>query len=248
MSPKDGEVLRAAGWSIFVASLAVAIGATFTWGLQEPPPEWFQPFLSQMANWVVAAFTGLLAYITYRLVQSTNKLWATDERRFALEQRPWLQVVVDPKATFMDAESGAGPTAAIRVVGIGIVVQNVGKTPAFHVVPTVALCTGDRTEEVKRHQSDVPSLAGDTMFPGKSLRFSFDPSISRKEIEEFESPHIAGLFGRMAVVVNVHYRDGTGRTCQTALVYSFFVSTSRAPNGAASTVALDRVNAETVAT
>ena len=38
-------------------------------------------------DWFVAIFTALLVFVTYRLVQSTNKLWEAGERQIIVAQK-----------------------------------------------------------------------------------------------------------------------------------------------------------------
>ena len=61
--------------------------------------KWYGTFLEHTPDWFVAIFTALLAYVTYRLVQSTNKLWdaatkaaAAQEKDIQIIQRAYLSV------------------------------------------------------------------------------------------------------------------------------------------------------------
>ena len=45
---------------------------------------WYQTFLDHTPDWFVAIFTLLLAFITYRLVASTNRLWEAGERQLKI--------------------------------------------------------------------------------------------------------------------------------------------------------------------
>jgi hypothetical protein len=48
--------------------------------------KWYQPFTDHAPDWFVAIFTGLLVYVTFRLVNSTNKLWEAGERQIKLSR------------------------------------------------------------------------------------------------------------------------------------------------------------------
>src|SRR5581483_5523765 len=65
------------------------IGLPLFDSLQAHPPHnhednWYSTFLDHAPDWFVAIFTGLLVYVTYRLVKSTNKLWEAGERQMQL--------------------------------------------------------------------------------------------------------------------------------------------------------------------
>lgn len=42
--------------------------------------EWYDTFLEHTPDWFVAIFTGILTFVTWRLVKSTNKLWEAADR------------------------------------------------------------------------------------------------------------------------------------------------------------------------
>jgi hypothetical protein len=54
-------------------------------------PAWIGPiwegFLEHAPDWFVAAFTGLLVFVTWRLVTSTNKLWKAGERQIEIARQ-----------------------------------------------------------------------------------------------------------------------------------------------------------------
>lgn len=69
--------------------LGFALGGSFVWSFQPQAPghHWYDIFTEHAPDWFVAAFTGLLAFITYRLVQSTNKLWEAGERQIIVAEK-----------------------------------------------------------------------------------------------------------------------------------------------------------------
>jgi hypothetical protein len=83
------------------------------------------------ADWFVAAFTGLLAFVTYRLVTSTNRLWQ-ETRRAATKQEQDTRILqrayisVEPQGIepFLDGSDRLVPSVSIR---------NAGNLPAAHV-------------------------------------------------------------------------------------------------------------------
>lgn len=49
--------------------------------------DWKNYFLDHLPDWFVAAFTGLLVYVTLLLVKSTNRLWEAGERQIKVAER-----------------------------------------------------------------------------------------------------------------------------------------------------------------
>lgn len=68
-------------WIVLVAVIGFALGGSVVWSFQAPPKEWYQVFLDNADGWSVAIFSGLLVFVTWRLVTSTNKLWEAAERQ-----------------------------------------------------------------------------------------------------------------------------------------------------------------------
>ena len=69
--------------------LGFALGGSFVWSFQPQAPghHWYDIFTDHAPDWFVAVFTGVLAFITYRLVQSTNKLWEAGERQIGVAEK-----------------------------------------------------------------------------------------------------------------------------------------------------------------
>jgi hypothetical protein len=117
--------------------LGFALGGSFVWSFQPQAPgnHWYDVFTAHAPDWFVAVFTGLLAFITYRLVQSSNKLWEASER----------QIIVAEKAAEAAAISASYIPLVERAYLTGggpielsdgqrrfrVEVANYGKTPAF---------------------------------------------------------------------------------------------------------------------
>lgn len=60
--------------------------------------KWYSTFLNHAPDWFVAIFTGLLVYVTYRLVKSTNKLWEAGERQIAIAKQAADAATLSAKA------------------------------------------------------------------------------------------------------------------------------------------------------
>jgi len=65
---------------------------------------WYDTFLEHTPDWFVALFTLLLTFVTWRLVVSTNKLWAAGERQMELIAANSAQQSRDMKASIAAAE------------------------------------------------------------------------------------------------------------------------------------------------
>ena len=67
----------------------VALGGSYVWSFQfqQPGHHWYDIFTEHAPDWFVAIFTALLVFVTYRLVQSTNKLWEAGERQIIVAQK-----------------------------------------------------------------------------------------------------------------------------------------------------------------
>jgi hypothetical protein len=87
------------------------------------PTKWYRTFLDHTPDWFVAAFTGLLVYVTYRLVNSTNRLWEAGHRA----ERPHVFIA---KLEGEDLERVDG-TPGHNGITVRWAFQNSGKTPAF---------------------------------------------------------------------------------------------------------------------
>ena len=77
-------------WIGLAAVLGFALGGSFVSVLTESEyvgSRWYSTFLDHLPDWFVALFTLLLAYVTHRLVTSTNKLWEAGERQLSLAQK-----------------------------------------------------------------------------------------------------------------------------------------------------------------
>jgi hypothetical protein len=118
--------------------LGVALAGSLAWFLQSQQPghHWYDTFTEHTPDWFVAAFTGLLAFVTYRLVQSTNKLWEAGERQITAAQK--AADAATASAEFIPRVERAyltgGGDVEIRSNGqrfFRLEVANYGKTPAF---------------------------------------------------------------------------------------------------------------------
>ena len=209
----DGPRLMPTRHEMWCWALGVIIGAalagSLVWSFQAPPPEWYH--VEHLADWFVAVFTGLLVMETLFLVISTNKLWKSDERRFGLEQRPWLSLSLDaPRGFYCD-----GQTVVLEFSVIG---GNIGKTPAFDVhvlsdahvegVSSIAMAdlqTAPRPERGK----------GDVLFPGQQL----DPPAHKLVFKISDIKEDPGFSFVASIAVCVFYEDSAGRDCRTGVVY-----------------------------
>src|SRR5437764_10063020 len=113
-------------WCVtFGCVIGLAVGGSLVWAIQSPPPEWYR--LEHVADWFVASFTGLLAYVTFRLVMSTNRLWKESERQYKLSEdtaRRQLRAYVHPReASLVTFERGLPLYVMIPLF-------NTGQTPA----------------------------------------------------------------------------------------------------------------------
>lgn len=122
-------------WSLLGALLGFAVGGTYVWATHVPPPDWISSLINHAPEWCVAVFTGLLVYVTWRLVTSTNKLWEAGERQYALEG-PFLHPVIISnniqKAffgfVFYDHPTSPHEAAEPQVT---FSLRNVGRSPAL---------------------------------------------------------------------------------------------------------------------
>ncbi len=99
---------------------------------------WYQTFLDHTPDWFVAIFTLLLAFITYRLVASTNRLWEAGERQLKIAgktasvainvERPYVYVS-EIELRRVPLPEGEGPPADVYVPVFTF--TNYGRTPAF---------------------------------------------------------------------------------------------------------------------
>lgn len=113
-------------------------------GKRNQESKWYDKFLDHLPDWFVAMFTGLLVYVTYRLVKatsdlriSTDRLWEAGERQIAVAKQA-------ADAALMSAKVAAGverpfvyvkdPTITISEDGsveAGLRLINLGRTPAI---------------------------------------------------------------------------------------------------------------------
>jgi hypothetical protein len=123
---------------------------------QKPQQEGFWPLIFSHSNDIstslIAIFNGLLVFVTYRLVSSTNRLWEAGERQIevaadsakaahrsadvaerTLEQTysPYLDIVVTPKATIHRQSGGAVTAQFDSGVFAEYTISNYGSSPAI---------------------------------------------------------------------------------------------------------------------
>ena len=110
--------------------------------------KWYSTFSDHAPDWFVAIFTGLLVYVTFRLVKSTNRLWEAGERQIAVAEsaaqtardtliatnRPWMVVTKIVPRSDLDMVS---PKAGFS---FETVFKNVGNSPATNVVVPTFIC------------------------------------------------------------------------------------------------------------
>jgi hypothetical protein len=193
--------------------MGLAVGGSIVWGIQAPPPAWYR--VEHTADWFVAAFTGLLVLVTAFLVLSTNKLWKSDERRFALEQRPWLQATVDLQH---------GPIMRPNerlMLAVQLMVRNAGKSPALAASIVVNWVPYSQLNSIQSsHAVPVTKEAtGDVMFPGEEDTSVFYPWMPAKAYDEPGNGRYNSL-----LAISLYYRDGVGQQYRTTVFYTLFAS------------------------
>jgi hypothetical protein len=118
--------------------------------------KWYGTFLEHTPDWFVAIFTALLAYVTYRLVQSTNKLWdaatkaaAAQEKDIQIIQRAYLSVEPAGIHPFLDGSP--------RLV-CNITIRNAGNLPArgvsWYIDRTISSESNLRTFAIPVHKQE----------------------------------------------------------------------------------------------
>jgi hypothetical protein len=113
--------------------------------LQYIPHPWFE----HPSEWFVAVFTGLLVFVTFRLVVSTNRLWqetrATadrQERTTKILERPYLSVEVAGINPFRSLQQSVG-----HVVLGHVDFHNAGRLPAREISCCVKILQSDNENE-----------------------------------------------------------------------------------------------------
>ena len=200
------DLIRNIALALWIGTMCVALGSTFTWSLQSPPPGWYAPFLEHLADWFVAAFTGLLAFVTYRLVESTNRLWQAGERQLSIAKetaeaatvaakvaektlattnRPWLSVKANLSSS-LDRDKRNNPR-----VKVSFNINNLGNSPAINIFveAKIAVTTGDAIQLQKDIADDYGRFdrkhLGFTLFPNESRTVEIDMPIESEDIQEF---------------------------------------------------------------
>jgi hypothetical protein len=107
------------------------------WALQPQQlgHHWYEPLTDHAPEWLLAIFTGLLAFVTYRLVQSTNKLWEAGERQTLVAEKAAnaAQLSADfiPRVERAYLTGGGDVEIKNGKRFFRAEVANYGKTPAF---------------------------------------------------------------------------------------------------------------------
>jgi hypothetical protein len=119
--------------------------STIEWALDHP---------ADVATVLIAAFNGLLVYVTYRLVESTNRLWEAGEQQlnittstFSIEG-PFLHPIIQGNTIheafkyFIMYDHPTSPGTPVNPV-VSFAIKNVGRSPALprYIASTIELWT-----------------------------------------------------------------------------------------------------------
>ena len=116
--------------------------------------EWALDHPADVATVLIAAFNGLLVYVTYRLVESTNRLWEAGEQQLKITasalsvEGPFLHPIMQGNTiheAFKYFILFDHPTSPVDPVNpfVSFTIKNVGRSPALprYVASTIELWT-----------------------------------------------------------------------------------------------------------
>ena len=128
--------------------------------------KWYRSLLEHASDWFVAIFTGLLVYVTFRLVMSTNKLWEEtrdtadrQDRNTRILQRAYLHVL--PR--------GIDVTQQGAVLG-QVAICNSGHLPARKVSNDAKIIWSDDRSLSSFEETDIPIRHTNVVPAGGEMR------------------------------------------------------------------------------
>ena len=130
---------------------------------------------------ITAIFTGFIAWFTWTLRRSTDKLWEAGERTLIAAHRPWVEIIGVVAGPLIFDEQGARLSLSVNI-------KNVGNTPALNVVLATSVSLEfNLLEEQRMFCKQVKNWAGrsgPTMFPDRTESLGANLPISKADIEK----------------------------------------------------------------
>ena len=188
--------------------------------------KWNSTFLDHAPDWFVALFTGLLVYVTYRLVVSSNRLWKATkdaaERQVKdteILQRAYLSVVPFGIEPFKSADGR---------LSCDVGFHNTGHLPArsvrWFIDRKFSTCAKDADfpiplDEKQWHGNNIVA-------PGTSMRKG-GVAINSAELDEFRAHNKIGDKCWLYVWGRVWYVDGFSKPRFTSFCHRYNLLGSR---------------------
>jgi hypothetical protein len=177
-------------------------------------------FLEHASDWLVAIFTGLLVYVTYRLVISTNRLWeeARDtanrqERTTKTLERAYLHVL----------PQGIDVTVQGAVLG-QIVICNAGHLPARKVSNDARIVWSDDRSLSDFEEADIPIRHTNVLPAGGQMPKGTGALNAGRTV-------LAAGQGFVYVFGRVTYEDGFGELRWLTFCHRYNCSSPKLKNG-----------------
>jgi hypothetical protein len=193
---------------------------------------WYNTFADHAPDWFVAIFTGLLVYVTYRLVKSTNKLWEAGERQIkvaenavnaakrsadvaeralTLADRPWVDLRIEI----------TGPLVFDPIEGckidIKLTLLNIGRSPAIglgffiELAPSIDQAISSHNKMIENTRFMLSEISfGHTRFPGHPLEEQIMLTATRTEIKTGMQENESKSMIKLYVVACAYYGLPTG--------------------------------------